>query len=171
MKRHITKRRVIVTTIAAFALTAGVASRTFSSVGSGTGSAKSGTVSNLTITQIGVGYDSLIANNGYHQDQCFSCAGVTEIGNDVTLANPGGQQLVSAVVAMDNWNQSTVSDVPITVSMNNGPNGPVSDTVTPTLAAGTGGGPTTTNVVFDFQHPKRLGLPGVRVRHHVPHQW
>jgi len=154
MKRHITKRRAAAMTVVAILLGAVAAFAYFSSTGSGTGSAHSGTASNVTITQIGAGYDSLIPNSGYHQDQCMNtCSGVTEIGNDVTLANSGDQQLISVVVAADNWNLTTVTPtMTLSIPVPNGPNGPITPVTenSQVLAAGTAGGPTTTNVTFDF---------------------
>ena len=126
----------------------------FSGSGTGTGSANvAGAPAALTISQIGAGYNSLIPNNVYSQDQCFSCAGpITELGNDITLANPGAQQLVSVVVAFRNWNGNAITGLPITLSINNTVGGPISDTEHASFPAAihAGSDPSTTNVTFDF---------------------
>jgi hypothetical protein len=132
--------------LAAAAAVAGYAY--FSGNGTGTGSAQTATAANLTITQIGAGYDSLIPNNGYHQDQCFACASITEFGNKIKLANPGMQRLTSAVVAFRNWGDG-FNDVPITLSIDGGP----SSTVTPVIVGKQPNGrPTVTNVTFPFNN-------------------
>jgi len=148
MKRFITskKGKALVTIVVAAAAAVG-AWAYFTGSGSGTGSAQTATPASLHITQIGAGYDSLIPNNGYHQDQCFQCASITEFGNDIKLANPGLQRLTSAVVAFRNWN-SGFNGVPITLSIVGGP----SSTVTPTIAGAVGGRPTVTNVTFPFNN-------------------
>lgn len=128
---------------------AGGAYAYFTGSGTGTGSAKVATPASLTVTQVGAGYDSLIPGNGYHQDQCFECAQISEFGNDITLANPGAQKLTSVVVAFRNWG-AAFSDVPITLTINRTTNGPVSKTVTPAFAGAVSGIPTVTNVTFDF---------------------
>jgi hypothetical protein len=140
---------------------AGVAYAYFTSTGSGTGSAKVGTAANLTITQVGAGYDSLISSSSadpYLQDQCFNCSGPSELGNDITLANPGQQQLVSVVVAMRNWG-AAVSDLPITLDIYSPSVSPevlgnliASDTTqTFSFAADNAdGSPSLTNITFDF---------------------
>ena len=92
----------------------------FTGSGTGTGSAQTATPASLTITQIGAGYDSLIPSDGYHQDQCFACASITEFGNDITLAKPGLQRLMSVVVAFRNWGPA-FNDVPITLSISGAP--------------------------------------------------
>jgi len=63
------------------------------------------TGTNVTISQVGAGYDSLIPSNTYTEDQCLAgCDGPSEFGNDITLANPGSyQQLTSVVLAVRNW--------------------------------------------------------------------
>ena len=122
----------------------------FTANGAGTGTAKTATASALSVTQVGAGYDSLIPTNNYTQDQCFGCAQISELGNDVTLANPGAQQLTSAVVAIDNWGPA-LSNQPITLTINNSPNAPI--TVTQNFnfpAAAANGDPTLTNVTFNF---------------------
>ena len=90
MKRFITskKGKALVTLVVAAAAAVG-AWAYFTGSGSGTGSAHTATAASLTITQIGAGYDSLIPNNGYHQDQTYGGAGISDFGNDITLANPG----------------------------------------------------------------------------------
>lgn len=120
----------------------------FTGSGTGTGSAATGTAANLTISQIGAGYDSLIPSTAYHQDQCFQCAQISEFGNEIKLDNPGQQRLTSAVVAFRNWGAG-LSDVPITLSIVGGP----SSTVTPVIVgAQPSGRPTVTNVTFPFNN-------------------
>jgi len=127
----------------------------FTALGSGTGSAQTGSVAALTITQVGAGYDSLVTtqdpNSEYIQDQCFDCAQISRFGNSIHLANSGLQRLVSATVAMRNWGLSDIPGVPITLSIDGGP----SSTATVTVpAAQPSGRPTTFNVQFSFPtHP------------------
>src|ERR1700677_4944396 len=98
MKRF--KRRktvaISVATVAILAM-AGGAFAYFTSSGSGAGSAQTGTASNVTISQIGAGYDSLISTGAYSQDQCFFCDGPNELGNSITLSTPDASQLVNVV--------------------------------------------------------------------------
>lgn len=74
LRKFFSKTRVAIMTVAAVVLGAGIAFAYFTATGSGTGSAQTGSASNLTIQQIGAGYDSLIGGSGdpYIQDQCFS---------------------------------------------------------------------------------------------------
>jgi hypothetical protein len=141
---------VIGLTVGLIAGASGLAFAYFSSTGSGNGSAKTGTATNVSISQIGAGYDSLVATNSYNQDQCFSCASFTELGNDITLSTPDASQLVSVVVAVDNWGPE-VNGVPMTFSINNTVNGPITDTISQDFAAAISSGtPSETNVTFDF---------------------
>jgi hypothetical protein len=130
---------------------AGAAFAFFTSTGSGAGSAKTGTASNVTISQVGAGYDSLIPTAVYHQDQTFGGASITELGDSVKLANPGAQQLVNVVVAMDNWG-TAITALPMTLTIDNGVAGPVSDTEDFSFPAATtiGSDPSETNVTFNF---------------------
>jgi hypothetical protein len=129
----------------------GTAFAYFTSHGTGTGSAKTGTASAVSISQVGAGYDSLIATNAYSQDQCFSCTQLKELGNKVTLSTSDASQLTTVVVAVDNWG-AAVSGVPMTFSIDNTVAGPISDTVSASFVAATNPGtkPSETNVVFDF---------------------
>src|ERR1700689_1926071 len=97
------KGLAVLTVIAALGAAVG-AYAYFTANGSGTGTAKTAAPVALTITQVGAGYDSLVPTNNYTQDQTFGGAGISEFGNDVTLANSGAQQLTSVKVAFDNWN-------------------------------------------------------------------
>jgi hypothetical protein len=145
------KKRAVGLGVIAVLLGAVAAFAYFTSLGSGTGSAKTGSAVNLQISQVGAGYDSLVAGSDpYIQDQCFQCAQITEFGNDITLANAGDQQLVNVVVAFRNWG-AAFSGVPITLSINNTVAGPISDTETPSFAAASGPDtPSLTNVTFNF---------------------
>ena len=147
MKRFIrSKKGIALLTLVVAAVAAVAAWAYFTGSGSGTGSAQTATPASLQITQIGAGYDSLIPNGGYHQDQCFACAGITALGNDVKLANPGLQRLTGAVVAFRNWG-GEVSNTAITLSTDSG----ATSTVTPDIAAAQPSGrPTVTNVTFPF---------------------
>jgi hypothetical protein len=118
---------VVGLTVGLIAGASGLAFAYFTSTGSGNGSAQTGTGSNVTISQVGAGYDSLISSNDYGQDQCFSCAGVSELGDNITLANSGAQQLTSVVVAVDNWGPA-ITGGPITLNIDNTVAGPVSFT-------------------------------------------
>jgi hypothetical protein len=153
MKRFRTKKALI--TGAAFVLilaAGGAAFAYFTSSGSGTGSAQTGTASNVTISQIGAGYDSLISTGAYSQDQCFACDGPNELGNSVTLSTTDAAQLVNVVVAVDNWGAAE-TDVPMTLSINNSlGGGPISDTQDFSFPAAINPSsqPSETNVTFDF---------------------
>jgi hypothetical protein len=154
MKRFRTKKALI--TGAAFVLilaAGGAAFAYFTSDGSGTGSAQTGTASNVTISQIGAGYDSLISTGGYSQDQCLSgCTGPSELGNSITLSTTDAAQLVNVVVAIDNWG-AAVANVPMTLWINNSVGGgPISDTQDFSFPAAinTNTQPSETNVTFDF---------------------
>lgn len=152
LRGFFTKTRVAIMTIAAVVLGAGIAFAYFTATGSGTGSAQTGSAGSLTIQQIGAGYDSLIAGSGdpYIQDQCFQCAQISELGNDITLAGSGAQQLVSVVVAMRNWS-GAVTGLPMTLTISNGIAGPVTDTQDFNFPAAIGPNtPSVTNVTFDF---------------------
>lgn len=155
MKRHLTKRRAVALAVATTVLAATAAFAYFTALGSGTGSARTGSVAALTITQVGAGYDSLVTtqdpNSEYIQDQCFQCAQIGQFGNSIHLANSGLQRLVSATVAMRNWDPAATPGVPITLQIIGGP----SSTATVTIpAAQPSGRPTTFNVPFSFPtHP------------------
>jgi hypothetical protein len=130
--------------------TGGAAFAYFTSTGSGTGSAKTDTASNVTISQIGAGYDSLISTGNYSQDQAFAATSLNELGNDITLSTPDASQLTTVVVAVDNWGPA-VTGVPMTFSINNTVNGPISDTVYASFSAAISSGtPSEANVTFDF---------------------
>jgi hypothetical protein len=137
---------------AAVAIAAIAAYAYFTASGSGSGTANvAGAPAALTVTQIGAGYDSLVPSNTYHQDQCFQCAGINEIGDNITLANPGAQQLVSVTVALRNWG-GELTNFPITLSIDNTTNGPFTSTQNFTIAADQPNGrPTVTNVTFDLK--------------------
>lgn len=153
MKRILRRKSVYIGLAAGLILAlGGTAFAYFTSTGSGTGSAKTGNATRtLTISQIGAGYDSLIPNNTYQQDQCFECVSITEFGNDITLANPGAQELVNVVVAMRNWG-GAITDLPMTLSISSGVGGPISDTQDFSFPAAIASGvdPSTTNITFDF---------------------
>jgi hypothetical protein len=130
---------------------AGAAFAYFTSTGSGAGTAQTGKAASLTISQVGAGYDSLLASGSYSQDQCFSCLGPSELGNEVTLASGVASQLVSVVVAFDNWG-AAITGGPLTVTIPTTVGGaPVSDTVDANFAAAINSQtPSLTNVTFDF---------------------
>lgn len=139
----------------------GAAYAYFTSTGSGTGSAQTGTATNVTISQVGAGYDSLIPSMVYGQDQCFSCAGVTELGNDVTLAGSGDQQLTSVVLAVRNWG-AEIPSASITLSINNTVAGPVTFTQAfdvPAATDASNGIPSTTDLTFN------VASQGIFVQH------
>ena len=142
---------ITVATVVLLAI-AGGAFAYFTSTGSGAGSAKTATASNVTISQIGAGYDSLISTNSYSQDQCFACDGPNELGNNITLSTPDAAQLVNVVVAIDNWGAAE-TDVPMTLTIDNTVGGgPVSDTQDFSFPAAINPNtdPSETNVTFDF---------------------
>ena len=150
-----TKRRAIAVITGVVVLGASVAAFAyFTSNGTGTGTAGTATPDHLIVRQVGAGYDSLSPTSVYHQDQTYGGAGITEFGNDITLANPGSQRLVNVVVAFRNWGAAfgptTGNAVPLTLSIVGGP----SDTVSPDIAAANSvtGRPTVTNVTFDFSN-------------------
>jgi hypothetical protein len=156
MKLISSKRRmaVIGLTVGLIAGASGLAVAYFTSSGSGNGSALTGTAANVTISQIGAGYDSLAPT--YHQDQCFECASLTEFGNEIKLA-PGSGQLANVVVAFRSYAGGTTSE-PITLTLND-PGGPpsyVGTEVTPYTSVTTdpvipaGDGSTVFYATFDF---------------------
>jgi hypothetical protein len=139
-------------TVFASALIATAAFAFFTSTGSGTGGAQTANgPNNITISQVGAGYDSLVPGNGYVQDQCLQCASLTQVGNQITLANSGAQQLTSVVVAFRNWG-GPIASTPITLRIDDTVAGPISDTENPSFPAAIvpGANPSVTNVTFDF---------------------
>lgn len=129
----------------------GAAYAFFTSSGSGAGSAHTGAAASLTISQVGAGYDSLIPSNNYSQDQTFGGAGISEFGNDITLSTPAAPELVSVVVAMDNWGPQ-INNLPITFTITGTPGGaPLTDTETYSFApAPNSDTPSETNITFHF---------------------
>jgi hypothetical protein len=147
-----TRTRVVAVALTVAALVSAVAAYAyFTASGSGAGSAQTAKSAQLTVTQIGAGYDTLIPSGGYHQDQCFQCAQISKLGDDVTLANTGAQRLVSVTVAFRNWGPQ-ITGLPITLTISNTTNGPVTATqdfnLDPVNAVT--GRPTVTNVTFDL---------------------
>src|ERR1039458_4950048 len=87
MKRFMSKKVLVVGVAVAVLLgVGGAAFAYFTTTGTGNGTAGVANAKAVTISQIGGGYDSLIAGSGdpYIQDQCFGCSGITEFGNDIT---------------------------------------------------------------------------------------
>ena len=116
MKRFMSKKLLVVGVAMALVLgIGGAAFAYFTSAGSGTGSAKTGSAALLTINQVGPGYDSLAS--AYHQDQCFECTSITEFGNEINLA-AGSGQLDNVVVAFRSYAGGTSSE-PITLTLYN----------------------------------------------------
>ena len=114
MKRFMNKKMLVVGVVVAVLLgVGGAAFAFFSTTGTGNGTAQVGTASNVTISQIGPGYDSLVTSNNYVQDQCFGCQQLTEFGNAVNLSTTG--ILSNVVVAMRNWGDA-ITGLPITLS-------------------------------------------------------
>lgn len=131
-------------------MTGGAAYAYFTSLGSGAGAAGTASATNVSITQIGAGYDSLVPSGSYTQDQCFDCNGPNELGNDITLNTPNASQLVNVVVAIDNWG-AAVGSVPMTLTINNTVDGPISDTQAFNFPAAINTEvPSVTDVTFDF---------------------
>jgi hypothetical protein len=142
---------VIGLTVGLIAGASGIAVAYFTSSGSGNGSALTGTAQNVSITQVGAGYDSLIPSNSYLEDQCLQgCSGPSEIGNDITLANTDSyQQLTSVVLAVRNWGPE-IAAASITLNINNTVDGPVTYTQTFDVQGAIGGNPTTSNLTFNL---------------------
>jgi hypothetical protein len=115
MKRFMNKKLLVVGVAVALVLGIGGAAFAYFLVGgSGTGTAPVATAQNVTITQIGAGYDSLAPT--YHQDQCLECAGpLTEFGNEINLASGSGQ-LSDVVVAFRSYGTADAS-FPITLTL------------------------------------------------------
>jgi hypothetical protein len=131
-------------------MTGGAAYAYFTSLGSGAGAAGTASATNVSITQIGAGYDSLVPSGSYTQDQCFDCNGPNELGNDITLNTPNASQLVNVVVAIDNWGAAE-GGVPMTLTINNTVDGPISDTQAFNFPAAINTEvPSVTDVTFDF---------------------
>ena len=103
MKLFKTRRKVavIALSVGLIAGIGGAAFAYFTSNGTGTGGATVGTAGSLTITEAGAVYNSLSASNTYHQDQCFACASISELGNEITLSSAG--RLANVVVPFRNW--------------------------------------------------------------------
>lgn len=159
--KNFTKKKAV-----AFGLAAGVAAGAggiavafFSAPGSGTGNADVGSASALTITQVGAGYDSLIASTGntYTSSQCFkACAGYTEIGDAVSLAyltpkwaNTHYAQVTSVTVPLVNFGSAKTQTV--TLKLYNSPNtATYTFTKTVTIAAGSPTNQIVTLVTFDL---------------------
>lgn len=161
------KKRAVIGAGVAVVLAATAAFAYFTTLGSGTGGAQTGTAAHLTISEIGPGYDSLLPGVGtptpsgpYSQDQCFQCAGVSEFGNEVNLS-PGGR-LTDVVVGMRNWG-AAVSQLPVTLNLYKAPAtlsaaetsgpGPLIWSVTSKIdvpAAQAGGSPTAFNAAFNW---------------------
>lgn len=111
---------------------AGLAAAYFGVTGSGNGTANTGHANNVKIESVGAGYTSIIpvasGQDPYVEDQCFACAGITELGDQVHLTGSGFQQLTSISIAFRNWGGTAISTLPVTVSFTNGPAGPFSVT-------------------------------------------
>jgi hypothetical protein len=149
------RKRAIVASGAVILLGATAAFAFFATTGAGTGSAQTGKLAHdLSITQVGAGYSSLISSNSpdpYIQDQCFACASISEFGNDITLAKTGAQQLVSVQVAMRNWG-GAITNLPMTFSINNTVDGPISDTENFSFPAASGPDtPSASTITFNFK--------------------
>src|SRR4051812_45859463 len=146
-----TRTRIAAVALTVAALVSAVAAYAyFTATGAGTGSAQTAQSATLTVKQIGAGYDTLIPGGGYHQDQCFSCAQVTKLGDDITLANPGAQRLVSVVVAFRNWGDA-ITNLPVTLTIDNTTNGPVTATQNFSFPAHLlSGRPSVSEVKFDL---------------------
>ena len=147
------KKTVVASLALAVALLGGgVAYAFFTSSGAGTGSANTGTGSTVSISQVGAGYNSLIPSMTYSQDQCMQgCTGPSELGDSISLANTGDQQLTSVVLAVRNWGPA-ITAASLTVNINNTVAGPVSYTQTFNIpaAATVNADPTTTNLTFNL---------------------
>lgn len=136
--RHKKRRVAAVATASAVMLVlaaSGVALATFLTTGTGTGAVDTANPANLTVEQVGPAYDSLIpaatlsaTTDPYHQDQTFGGAGVTEFGNEVTLATAG--RLANVVVGFRSWG-AAVAKVPVTVTLYQAPAAPVAATTAP----------------------------------------
>jgi hypothetical protein len=155
MKLISSKRRmaVIGLTVGLIAGASGLAFAFFTSTGSGNGSAQTGKASNVSISQVGAGYDSLLSNGAYTQDQCLAgCTGPNELGEGITLSTSDASQLTTVVVAIDNWGAAE-TNVPMTFWINNSVGGgPVTDTQDFSFPAAiaVNSDPSETNVTFDF---------------------
>ena len=153
MKLFKTRRKVAVVALSVglIAGIGGAAFAYFTSNGSGTGGATVGTAGSLTITEAGAVYSSLSASNTYHQDQCFNCASITALGNEVTLSSGG--RLANVVVPFRNWD-AAVTALPITFSVYDPSNlsTPLATVTSPVNLAAVqlNGRPSLTNVTFDF---------------------
>jgi len=149
---------VIGLTVGLIAGASGLAVAYFTSSGSGNGSAQTGTAANVTISQVGAGYDSLAPT--YHQDQCFGGCSLTEFGNEINLA-AGSGQLANVVVAFRSYGAASTS-LPVKLTLYNpgvspgsvggeigGDGSGIGDlTVYPSIPAGSGS--TVFYVTFDF---------------------
>jgi len=107
------------------------------------------TAQSLRWLKRGAGYDSLVSTNSYIQDQCFTCAGITEFGDHVTLSGTTAEQLVTVVLAVRNWGTAITKTRTFTITTTVA--SPVSDTQSFSFPAASGpDSPSVTNVVFNF---------------------
>ena len=156
MKRFMTKKVAVVGLVVALVIgVGGAAFAYFSTTGTGSGAAQVGTASNVTITQIGAAYNSLVTGNGYVQDQTYGGQGLTEFGNEVNLSATG--ILSNVVVAMRNYD-GPMTGLPITLTFyapgaTAGSVGSalISDTQNFNFAGpNADGSPSVSNITFDF---------------------
>lgn len=187
------KRLVIPAIVGVVGLaSAGVAYAFFSSTGTGKGSAQVGTTAALRIAQLNGSaiYDSTIAPYGtvgpysgsnvgpsqqsaygYQWSYAYTATQANQLGNEITVSNPGGLPLGNVVVAMANFTPAAQSQsIPITFNIWSAPSGsPANGTTVPsgsliatdtvnvtppgTVSGGnpnTGAGTDDFNVTFDF---------------------
>jgi len=161
MKLFKTRRKVAVVALSVglIAGIGGAAFAYFTASGTGTGGATVGTAGNLTITEAGAVYNSLSASNTYHQDQCFACASISELGNEITLSSGG--RLANVVVPFRNWD-AAVTGLNVTFSVYDPSNlsTPLATVTTPINLAAVqlNGRPSLTNVTFDFTN-QNVSIP------------
>lgn len=128
--RNFTKKKVMAFGLA-FGVAAGaggIAAAYFSASGSGSGTALAGHATNLTIRQVGAGYNSIIASNGntYTASLCYVCQHNTEIGDAVALPygtpkyTTGYSHVTSVTAALVNFGAERT--LPVTLTLYGSPN-------------------------------------------------
>ena len=132
----------------------GLAAAYFGVAGSGTGAAKTGHATDVTIQSVGPGYDSTISPSTpdpYSASQCLGCGyALGELGDVATLTMPVAPwaQLISVTVPLVNFGSTTSETV--TLYLYTGPNGTYTFTRHFTVAPGTSPTQKVTNVTFTF---------------------
>ena len=161
--KNFTKKKVVAFGLA-FGVAAGaggIAAAFFASSGTGAGTAQSGNATAVKITQVGAGYNSLIASTGntYTASECFkACLNNQQIGDKVSLGHLTPKwaattyaQVTSVIVPLVNFGGQKT----LTVVLNMGTSPNVTSyrfTTSATIAAGSATNQVVTNVKFTLSN-------------------